>query len=103
MLEPVVNTNCHVVFFDNFFTSHKLLTDLTEKNIRACGTVRENRTGHCPLVSNKEIQKKDRGSYDFRSDGTVLCVKWHDNCAVTVASNYYGVTPIQKTERRVKK
>jgi hypothetical protein len=103
MLEPVVNTNCHVVFFDNFFTSHKLLTDLTEKNIRACGTVRENRTGHCPLVSNKEIQKKDRGSYDFRSDGTVLCVKWHDNCAVTVASNYYGVTPIQKNRKKSQK
>ena len=32
----------------------------------------------------------------------MLCVKWNDSCAVTVASNYYGVTPLHKTERRVK-
>ena len=47
-------------------------------------------------------KKKKHGSYDFRSDGTVCCVRWNDKCAVTVASNYYGVTPILKTERRVK-
>ena len=41
MIEPVVNTNCHILFFDNFFTSHKILTDLTERNIRACGSERE--------------------------------------------------------------
>ena len=57
MLEPVVNTNCHVVFFDNFFTSHKLLIDLTERNFRACGTVRENRIGLCQIrKSRKKIE-----------------------------------------------
>ncbi|CAB4060675.1 unnamed protein product [Lepeophtheirus salmonis] len=35
-------------------------------------------------------------------DGTVVCVKWNDNCPVTVAGNYYGVFPIQKVERSVK-
>ena len=102
MLEPLKNNAQHVVFFDNFFTSHKLLTDLAQRNIRACGTIRENRTGNCPLMDKKVIKKKGRGTYDFKSDGTVLCAKWNDNTPVTVASNYYGVNPIQKVERFVK-
>ena len=102
LLSPVSNKKQHIVFFDNFFTSYELMKSLANQNIRACGTVRENRTGRCPLPSNKEWKKKSRGSYDFRSDGTVLCVKWQDNCVVSAASNYYGVSPIQTTERRVK-
>ncbi|CAB4065641.1 unnamed protein product [Lepeophtheirus salmonis] len=39
---------------------------------------------------------------DEIADGTVVCVKWDDNCPVTVASNCYGVFPIQKVEKRVK-
>lgn len=102
MLSPVTNQNSHVVFFDNFFTNYQLVSDLSKQGIRACGIIRENRSGHCPLIINKEMQKKPRGTYDYRSDGTVLCVKWNDNCAVTVASNYYGVTPLHKAARRVK-
>ena len=98
----MLNKKQHVVFFDNFFTSYELMKNLANQDIRACGTVRENRTGRWPLPSNKEWKKKPRGSYDFRSDGTVLCVKRHDNCVVSVASNYYGVNPIQTVERRVK-
>ena len=103
MLQPVESPDHHVVFFDNFFTSHGLLTELTAKGFRACGTVRDNRTGKCPLPSKKEVEKKERGYFDYKSDGTVLCVKWNDNSSVTVASNYYGVNPIHKVERRVKK
>ncbi|CAB4059663.1 unnamed protein product [Lepeophtheirus salmonis] len=99
---PVSNKNQHVVFFDNFFTSHQILTTLAEENTRTCGTVRDNRIGHFPLLSKNECKRKPRGTYDFRSDRTVVCVKWNDNCTVTIASNYYGVFPIQKVERRVK-
>ena len=102
MLSPVTNPSQHVVFFDNFFTSHTLLTNLAGENARACGTIRDNRTNHCPLIFKKDCKKQPRGSIDFRSDGLVVCVKWNDNCPVTVASNYYGVYPIQKVERRVK-
>ena len=103
MLRPVKNRDEHVVFFDNFFTSYDLLSELARQNTRACGTVRENRTKKCPLISKKEMEKKDRGTFDYRSDGSILCTRWHDNNIVTVASNYYGVTPLQKCERNVKK
>ena len=102
LLTPVSNNDQHVVFFDNFFTSYDLLRNLASENIRACGTIRENRTGRCPLPKNKDWKKKPRGSYDYRSDGTVLCAKWQDNTVVTAASNYYTVNPIQIAERRVK-
>ena len=99
MLEPVVNKDNHVVFFYNFSTIYDLLIELAHLNIRACGTVRENRTRKCPLTSKKEMEKKERGAFDYRSDGTVLCTRWNDNNIVTVASNYFGVTPLQKCEK----
>ena len=102
MLILVSKKSQHVVFFGNFLTSHALLAQLAAKSMRACGTIRENRTGHCPLMTKKECQKQSEGTFAFRSDGSVVCVKWNDNCPVTVASNYYGVHPIQKVERRVK-
>ena len=102
MLRPVANSSHHVVFFDNFFTSHTLLFNLAGKNVRACNTIRDNGTNHCPLIYKKDCKKQTRGKFDFRYDGSVVCVKWNDNCSVSVASNYYGMHPYQKVERRVK-
>ena len=65
MLGPVPNKSQHIVFFDSFFTSHTLLTDLAAENVRACGTIRDNRTGRCPLMSKKDCQKKPRGTFNF--------------------------------------
>ena len=102
MLQPITANENHVVFFDNFFTSHWLLGELAGRNIRACGTVRDNRTSKCPLMTNKIIQKKKRGFYDYRSDGIVLYLKWNDNNAVSFANNYYGIVSVHNAERRVK-
>ena len=88
MLSPVTNKNCNVAIFDNYFTSYQVMSDIANIGIRACGTVRENRSDQCSLGSNKEIQKQSRGTYDYRSDGTVMCIKWNDNRVVAVASNY---------------
>ena len=74
----------------------------TKQGIRACGTVRANGTGKCPLLSKKEMEKSERGSYDYRSDDTVVFALWNDNNTVTVASNYYGISPIQKVNRWTK-
>lgn len=35
---------CHTILFDNFFTFHSFLADLSSKQITAVGTVRDNRT-----------------------------------------------------------
>ena len=96
MLQPMTTNVNHIVFFDNFFTSHRLLVELAGRNIRACGNVRDNRTSKCPLMTSKVIQKKERGFYYYRSDGAVLCLNWNYNNAVTFASNYYGIVSVHK-------
>ena len=53
LLSCLVNPLCIEVFFDNFFTSYDLLVFLREQQIKATGTVRENRLRNCPLVDTK--------------------------------------------------
>ena len=105
MLQPITANENHVVFFDNFFASHRLLVELTCKYnyIRGCGTVRGNQKSKCPVMTNKVIQKKERRiNYDYMSVGAVLCLKWNYNNAVSFASNLYGIVPVHNAERRVK-
>ena len=94
----------HHFFFDNFFTSYKLLSDLASEKVKATGTVRENRTGGAnrDLTSTKEMKKSTPGTFDFRCDGTVFMCKWNDNSVVTVASNCQTHTPVHEVRRRVK-
>lgn len=87
------------VFFDNFFTSYDLLKSLKEKGLRATGTVREGRTGKCPVIPIKEMKKKERGEFDFRCDGDVYICRWNDNSVVTLGSNYSTHEPIGTTKR----
>lgn len=94
----------HQIFFDNFFTSYQLLRELSLQQVRATGTVREHRTGgaHHKLVPSAAMKKKERGSFDYVSDGTVFVCKWHDNSVVCVASNYLNHEPVHTATRRVK-
>lgn len=76
------------VYFDNYFTSLDLLSHLSENNICATGTIRENRTGHCPFPNKNWWKTQDRGSYKFVAKADTLLVQWKDNKIVTVASNF---------------
>ena len=53
-------------------------------------------------MTNKDA-KKARRAYDYRSDGTIVCVKWNDSCPVMAADNFFGISPVQKAERTVKR
>ena len=72
----------HEVFFDNLFTSYDLLAHLQKENIKATGTVRENRLKKCPLMDNRAMRKTERGTFDAKSDEVVSVVKWHENQCV---------------------
>ena len=52
---------------DNFFTSLCLLKFLASNNIRASGTVRENRIGNCTITKKRQIDKVKRGELDRRT------------------------------------
>lgn len=89
------------LYFDNFFTSLKLLDRLTEKGFGATGTVRMNRVEKCPLTTPEQLKKQKRGTYDYRLDPNsgIVVVRWHDNSVVTVASNCHGVYPLGQAQR----
>ena len=44
-----------------------------------------------PLIDMKQMKRKERESYDYRSDGKIEIVQWNDNSIVTLGSNAYKV------------
>ncbi|XP_068212129.1 piggyBac transposable element-derived protein 3-like [Palaemon carinicauda] len=90
------------IYFDSFFTSYDLIAELKTLGYRATGTVRQNRIKGCPLKTDTDMKKTERGSYDYRSDGDVEIVRWNDNSVVTLCSNVAGVEPVRHVKRRVK-
>ena len=72
--------------------------------MQATGTTRENRTEgtNKQLVQSKELWKKERGTYDYSSDGKVYIAKWHDNPVVNIVSKWKTHEPVGKVRPRVK-
>lgn len=89
------------VFFDNYFASPDLLVELKKRQLHATCTMRANRSRKCPLLCLKDLKKKGRGAYDFRSvpGESILLCEWFDNKIVLVASNIHGVEPHHQVRR----
>ncbi|KAG7197703.1 hypothetical protein KM043_014463 [Ampulex compressa] len=101
LLKVVHDPENHTIFFDNFFTSHYLLTLLSEIKFFGAGAVRENRMASCPLQTTKTFAKKPKGNFDYRFDcnNKVLAVRWHDNSVVTVVTNFGTLEAIINVKR----
>ncbi len=99
MLDICEDPSRHEIYFDNFFTSVNLLEKLSDKNIRATGTIRRNRTAKCPLQEEKVFKKKARGEYEFKSTDKVVVVSWNDKRVVNVASNFESCQPVRQCSR----
>ena len=91
----------HVLFFDNFFSSYKLLKELGQMGFRATGTMRNDRIEYCPLVPINDMKKMKRGVHDHRSSAAdkIEIVRWQDNSVVKVGSNAYGLLLLRKVKR----
>ena len=74
VVQEVSEVKRHTVFFDNFFTSFRLLRDLGGCGVKAAGTFRVTRTGGViqHLKSDKDLKQEGRGAHDFISDGLVM-------------------------------
>ena len=101
MIAKVNVPSDHIFYFDNFFTGFGLMRVLTERIISASGTVRINRTNKCPLSTDDNLKKQDRGFYNYRMDsnGDIFAVVWKDNNNVKILSNHQGTLPAQKVRR----
>jgi hypothetical protein len=80
--------NHHKLYTDNYYTSPKLYLHLYKMEVNACGTVRTNRRGFPKqlVVPQKEVNKRDRGYYDYRANGPLLAVAWKDRKMVYFVS-----------------
>ncbi|XP_065313258.1 piggyBac transposable element-derived protein 3-like [Gordionus sp. m RMFG-2023] len=105
LLKALQKPNYHKIYFDNFFTSFKLLSYLKQMGYFATGTVRDNRIEHCPVESIKVVAKKERGYYDYRFEklNEIFVVRWNDNSVVTVASTCHTISLLSNVSRYSKK
>ena len=89
------------VYADNYFTSVPLIIELQKRGIDFVGTVRSNRMKGCTLKSEKDLQKEGRGNFDSKveTNHSIIAVRWMDTKAVTILSNYAGVTPTEDIKR----
>ncbi|XP_054083710.1 piggyBac transposable element-derived protein 2-like isoform X2 [Zeugodacus cucurbitae] len=84
------------LYFDNWFTSVSLLIALKEMGIFATGTIRKNRISNCQLLSEAELKKRGRGSYDMKceTNHNIVCVRWFDNKPVQLISSHISHEPV---------
>jgi len=101
LMDVLPSDTCYRVFMDNFFTSFRLLQFLAKNNIRASGTVRENRLGDCTIPKKKLVDKLERGGMKYRTSeqSNLTVVAWKDNKSVYVASNCDSVQPLSQVQR----
>ena len=93
------------LFFSNWFNSYKLINVLTSHGISATGTVNVDRVGNAPMISKKELGRKDRETIvSCQETKTGICItQWLDNGPVAVISNIYGITKGDQVKRWSKK
>lgn len=49
---------------------------------------------------DKQLMKKGRGAFDYRSAEGAIAVKWYDNKCVNLLSNACGIVPISTVKQR---
>ena len=93
----------HKLFFDNYFTTIRLLVELKKLGILSVGTVRSNRLPDLAMKTSKDLAREGRGAMDHRIaevDGVELCAtRWHDNNVVNCLSTLHGYEPVDSVQR----
>ena len=71
------NALLYELYFDNFLTSYSFMSDLAKVDVRATGTIRENRTAgsNQKMISSKQLQKKDGECFEYCCCGTIYIAK----------------------------
>lgn len=93
-----------VVYADNYFSSMPLVEELTKKEIKYLGTIRDNRlpkNEEFRLKTEKELKRDGRGAASVCSNAEkqMSFVRWFDNRAVTIVTNYSRLSPFQEKQR----
>lgn len=88
------------VFFDRYFSSLQLFTELRNKNINATGTIMKNRLSKETLELD-DVKKLKRGQFQeySRNDDQICVTVWMDSSPVLMASNFHGAQPTSEVLR----
>ena len=91
----------HKLYFDNYFTSIKLIVYLAQNGIHALGTVRRNRIPNTKMPSEKQMKSRgDAVEMVTTVEGVdVSCVAWLDNKQVMLMSSFAGRNPTSELSR----
>lgn len=100
LTEKIKGLGCQV-FIDNFFNSPLLQALLHKDKILSAGTVRQNRK-HVPKAQVPQDKNMKRGDIACFVSNDVCYVKWMDNRAVHMVSNFLSPFPIHEVKRRKK-
>ena len=110
LCETVPRMINHKIFFDNYYTTIRLLVELKKIGLLSTGTVRPNRLHDVTMKESKQLSVEGRGSIDHRAtnvDDVWLCAtRWFDNSAVNCLSRLHGnecVDTVQRWSTREKK
>ena len=89
------------IFFDNYFASPLLALRLKENGYDSTMTLSGNRKAGADkhMLTEKELMKKGRGTFDYVSANGVQVCQWYDNKIVTVASTEFSVHPTDTVKR----
>ena len=100
LCEHLLANTHHKSYFDNWFTALDLLIYLTRKGILACEIIqaKQNRL-QGSLQSTKNLAKV---GHELSICNCIVIVKWYDNNAVHIASNYVDIEPMAEVERLCK-
>jgi len=90
------------LYMDRYYTGIKILLDLKDININACGTIRKDRLKLSKENKNKISQIQDREIMFFKGSSGLLLTVWEDSKTVLLASNFHQPDKI-KVERRISK
>ena len=94
------------IYCNNFFTSHKLLSDLKLRGIGGCGTVRANRVDNPKELNifkkgtRKAILEEKSPVFMKNKDSGCLAVGWFDKRPVTLLSTISGAGTTEKRVRQ---
>ena len=96
-----LNGKNHHVFMDNFFSSPKLFTEMEQKGIYCCGTVRLNRKG-LPAELKRKGLVKNQGDFVIYQKGNLTATAWKDKKQVNFLSTNCDPSEIDTVSRRQK-
>ena len=103
LVNPYLGQGYHV-FFDNFFSSPKLVQDLFMNGTPSSGTCKINREGFPKSMKDVKVwaRKLEQGSMRWARESNVLILQWVDNRPVSLITSIDYANDKKDVERRMK-